>query len=76
MAKVNAPLFSLDARGQLGKAIVYSFWKGVQVVRRYIVPANPDTADQQKIRGEFQDAVDRWQALSADQKSDWDDYVG
>jgi len=46
MAKVTGPLFSIGARNQLGKAIVYSFWKGTNVVREYLKPANPQSGNQ------------------------------
>ena len=41
MAKLKAPLMSLGASGQLGKALVFFGWKGLDVVREYVVPANP-----------------------------------
>lgn len=46
MAKVTGPLFSMGARGALGKAIVYSFWKGTNVVREWLKPANPKSGNQ------------------------------
>ena len=33
MAKLHGPLFSLDARGQLGKTLVYSIWKGLNILK-------------------------------------------
>lgn len=45
-AKVTGPLFSIGARGKLGKSIVYSAWKGINVVREYLKPANPQSGDQ------------------------------
>lgn len=60
MAKVSGPLFSLDARGQVGKAVVYSFWKGVNYVRQHVVPANPKSTDQVKVRGIITDASVAW----------------
>lgn len=45
-AKVTGPLFSMGARGSLGKAIVFSFWKGTNVVREYLKPANPKSESQ------------------------------
>lgn len=62
MSKVLAPLFSRDARGQLGYAIVYSSWKGLSTVRSYVVPANPNTAGQQTQRGYMADAVTIWRS--------------
>lgn len=60
MAKVKAPLFGLEARGQLGGAIVYFPWKGIQAVREYIIPANPRTATQQAQRGYMTAAMLAW----------------
>lgn len=46
MAKVSGPLFSLEARGKIADAVVYFPWKGLHVVRQWLVPANPQSADQ------------------------------
>lgn len=46
MAKVEGPLFSLNATGKIGNAMVHFGWKGLHVVRRFLKPANPKTADQ------------------------------
>jgi len=46
MAKLKGPLFSLGASQQLGKALVFFPWKGLNVVREYVVPSNPQTAAQ------------------------------
>ena len=60
MAKLTAPLFSLKASGQLAKTLVYMNWKGIEDVRQYVIPANPNTSGQQTQRGYFTDAVDAW----------------
>lgn len=59
MAKVNAPLFSFNASGKLAKSLVYFGWKGLDAVRSYVIPANPNTASQQTQRGYFTAAVDK-----------------
>lgn len=46
MAKLKAPLMSLGASGALGKALVFFGWKGLDVVREYVVPANPRSTAQ------------------------------
>ncbi|MBA7534040.1 hypothetical protein ES705_26286 [subsurface metagenome] len=51
MAKLKAPLLSLGASGQLGKAIVYFPWKGLDLAREYVVPSNPRTTAQNTQRG-------------------------
>ena len=60
MAKVKGPLFSLSASGQIAKTLVYMTWKGIDDVRKYVIPANPRTAGQQTQRGYFSAAVAAW----------------
>lgn len=50
MAKVDGPLFSLEARGQIGNGIVFFPWKGRHVVRRWLKPTNPQSALQGYVR--------------------------
>jgi len=57
MAKLKGPLFSLGASQQLGKALVYFTWKGLNVVREYVIPSNPKTDPQKKQRSYLTDAV-------------------
>lgn len=64
MAKVTAPLFSMGASGQLGKSLVYMTWKGIDDVRIYVVPSNPNTAGQQTQRGYFDTAVGLWHSVA------------
>lgn len=46
MAKVSGPLFSMSASGKIGDAMVFFGWKGLNVVRGWIKPANPMKAVQ------------------------------
>jgi len=50
MAKVDGPLFSLEARGKIGEALVFFPWKGRHAVRRWLKPTNPRDIDQKLIR--------------------------
>ena len=50
MAKVTGPLMSLDARGAVGKALVFIGWKGIKSVRQWLKPANPQSANQGDVR--------------------------
>jgi len=60
MAVVKAPLLSLGASGQLGKALVFGTWKGLKTVRQHVEPANPNTADQQTQRALVTQGVNAW----------------
>lgn len=77
MAKVKGPLFSLDARGQIAKSLVYLGWKGLKTVRQYVIPANPQTEDQQEQRGYFKAAVEEWHTdgFTALDAEAWDLYA-
>lgn len=46
MAKVTGPLFSMSASGKIGDAMVFFGWKGINVVRGFVIPANPQSAAQ------------------------------
>jgi hypothetical protein len=63
MAKVKGPLFSLSASGQIAKTLVYMTWKGIDDVRKYVVPANPNTALQQAQRGYVRSAIAKWHSV-------------
>jgi len=50
MAKVDGPLFSLEARGKIGDAVVYFPWKGRHVVRQWLKPTQPNSVLQGYVR--------------------------
>lgn len=53
MPKTTAPLLSFGAAGQIGQSMVFSKWKGISYVRRYVIPANPKTVKQEANRSVF-----------------------
>ncbi|MGI9862075.1 hypothetical protein SDD30_11920 [Moorella naiadis] len=71
MAKVTAPLMSMDASGALGRALVFAKWKGINYARRYTIPMNPNTVNQEKIRGYFTQAVTSWHGESPETRAMW-----
>lgn len=60
MAKTTGPLFSLEARGSVGKALTYSYWRGVNYVRSRVIPHNPQSSLQTAIRNLIKDASQAW----------------
>jgi hypothetical protein len=75
MAKTSGPLLSFDARASVGKTIVYSNWKGIPYARRWVQPANPDTADQQAVRGVFKWLMAVWSYMPAEVQEGWNAYA-
>lgn len=69
MAKVNAPLFSFGASGKLADSLVYFPWKGINCIRKWVSPSNPQSTSQTTQRGYMTAAVlavHTAQALAAD----------
>ena len=46
MAKVTGPLFSMSASGKIGDSMVFFGWKGISVVRQWVIPVNKQSAPQ------------------------------
>jgi hypothetical protein len=57
--RCNGPLLFSDVRGKLG-GVVFSYWKGQPTGRRLVTPNNPNTAEQQAVRGVVYDASIAW----------------
>jgi len=66
VAKLKSPLLSLGASGAIGKTLVFFGWKGLDVVREYVIPANPKTAAQNTQRGYVTAAVAAIHAAETD----------
>lgn len=73
MAKLKGPLFSLGASGAIGEALVYFPWKGLNVAREYVIPANPRTALQTTQRGHLTAAVLLLHQTQAEVISPWNE---
>lgn len=71
MAKVTGPLMSMTASGKLAGAIVFTVWKGIAVVRKYVRPKNPNTVAQVALRGIFSSLVTRFMTLTGADKAAW-----
>jgi hypothetical protein len=50
MAKVAGPLGSFEASGRIGQYCVHFNWKGINVVRKWTKPTNPQTILQADVR--------------------------
>lgn len=75
MAKVQGALLSFGASGQVGKAMVVSRWKGRPYVRRYVVPANPQSTAQTITRTIFAWLNNIWRISDADFLAPWNAFA-
>lgn len=71
MAVVKGPLFSMDASGKVGGALVFSKWKGRNYVRRLVIPSNPRSGAQVGRRAMLSFIAKAWNAVSVADKATW-----
>lgn len=71
MPTVTAPLLSFNASGQIAKTQVYSSWKGIPYVRRYLIPANPSSTGQVSTRNVFSWLNFVWRIAPSDLVAPW-----
>lgn len=72
MSKTKSPVFSLDARGALSKAISFVKRRGVNIAEKTPIPKDAKTSHQLSWRTMYQLAVELWHALSAAEKLAWE----
>jgi hypothetical protein len=71
MSRVTAPLLSFSGSGQIAKTQVYASWKGIQYVRRYVIPANPRSSEQVLTRNVFSFLNGVWKISPAAFQAPW-----
>lgn len=71
MARVKGPLFSMEASGTIGGAIVFSKWKGRDYVRRHAIPSNPKSGLQTGVRAVFGFIAQDYANLGDADIADW-----
>ena len=75
MAYVRGPLFSLEARGSIARALTYQFdGKGYQC-RKMPIPTYHRTPKQNTQRNTHKAGILAWQELTEEQKNLWRDYT-
>jgi len=75
MSKATAPLLSFGASGQIGQTLVYGKWKGVSYARRYVIPANPNSSEQQITRNCFSFLQSVYKVAPTEVVAPWTTYV-
>ncbi len=75
MAKTTAPLLSFGAKGQIGKTMVASKWRGINYMRQYVIPGNPKTNAQMAIRKLFAYMREMWKLAPAGVIAPWNAFA-
>lgn len=74
MAKLTAPLFSMEAAGKLGENLIYQTWRGRPYVRKLTKSRSTPTVHQAAIRRVVAICPHLWQSLPAPYLAEWDIY--
>lgn len=75
MAKPTAPLLSFGASGQVAETLVFSKWRGRSYARRYVIPSNPQTAEQSLTRDTFSWLQAVWKIAPTGMQAPWTAYA-
>lgn len=75
MSRTTAPLLGFDASGAIAKTLVYGKWRGVSYARRYIIPANPQTAGQTLTRSLFARLREMWKVNPTIGRAPWEAFA-
>lgn len=71
MAKVTGPLFCTEARGTIGKSIIYQHSKHSWIVRMFFIPKYTRNWLQDKIRKWFKDVIDYFADMAEEERFLW-----
>lgn len=74
MAKVTQPLGSAEARGRVG-GYVYNTWRGLHTVKTHKAPAHESDPLRQAHKAIVQAAGIRWQSISPERRSSWNQFA-
>lgn len=69
---LSFPVAELSGKAGGDFGIVMSNWRGLQVARRMVVPDNPQTTEQDLIRGMMSTASVAFQSVTANEKLAWE----
>ena len=73
MKVTYGPIVS-SASGRFG-GLVASNWKGVDLIRRFRAPSNPDTVAQQEVRTAFQNLNRMFVTMQTETKAAWNSFA-
>lgn len=75
MPIVTGPLFSISAKGIIGKAIGYVTSNGKNICRKAPEKIRAISKLQKEQRGKYSEAINAWNDLSEEQKVYWNEQV-
>lgn len=75
MVRLINPCMSHEARGALGRSIIYQNNRGVAYAKKYFTPRNPKSPAQIIARERMTAMVTRWKAALETTQTAWNDYA-
>ncbi len=75
MAKVRAPLHSIDLRGRMADAVVFGDWNGISWIRTFVMPRQPRTERRSRLWKVFPGTSREWAKLTDTDRARWDEFA-
>jgi len=71
LMKVQGPMHSIDARGKMDQSFVFSIWRGLNYIRTWALPSNPQSTRQGIMRAILTVVSKLWGGLSDANRLAW-----
>ncbi len=75
MAKIRAPLHSIEASGRMADGVVFGDWKGIPWMRTFTMPSQPRTQRRGQVWSNFPRVTRSWANLTDAERAGWEAYA-
>lgn len=75
MAKVRAPLHSIDLRGRFADGVVFTDWRGINCIRTFVMPSQPRTERRERIWKNTPMVTRAWAGLTDAERAGWEAFA-
>jgi len=75
MAKVRAPLHSMELRGRMADGVVFGDWRGIPWMRTFVMPAQPRTQRREQIWKIIPRITRSWADLTEAERARWEAFT-
>jgi hypothetical protein len=75
MAKVRSPLHSIDLRGRFADGVVFTDWRGINCIRTFVMPSQPNTKRKEQIWKTTPKVTRAWAGITDGERVSWEAFA-
>ena len=75
MAKVRAPLHSMDLRGRMADGFVFTQWRGINCMRKFVMPSQRRTQRREHVWETTPRVTRAWGELTDAERAGWEAFT-